>query len=130
MALLFEQNTWFHIVAMDGRQHPKEFENPTWFGQSIGRFEGDTLVIETRGFNGKTRLDTAGHPHSDQMHVIQKFTYNSPNYMNYEVTIDDPVMYSKQWTNKRTFWRLKPGEELLEYSCEENNKDFTEGHIK
>src|SRR5262249_20099551 len=72
VAMLFEQNTWFHVVYMDGRQHPKEFENPTWFGESIGHFEGDTLVIDTRGFNGRTRLDTLGHPHSDQMHVIQK----------------------------------------------------------
>ena len=127
VALLFEQNTWFHVVAMDGRQHPKEFENPTWFGESIGKFEGDTLVIDTVGFNGKTRLDTLGHPHSDKMHVTQKFSFNSPNYLNYEVTVEDPVMYTKPWSNKRTFWRLKPGEELLEYSCEENNKDFTDG---
>ena len=95
-----------------------------------GRFDGDTLVIDTVGFNGLTRLDTAGHPHSAQMHVIQKFTYQGPNSIAYEVTVDDPVMYSKPFTNTRNFWRMEPGEELIEYSCEENNRDFLQGHIK
>jgi len=130
MAFLFEQNTWFHVIYMDGRQHPKTYENPTWFGESIGWFEGDTLVVDTKGFNGKTRLDTIGHPHSDQMHVTQKLTYTDANNIAYEVTVDDPVMYTKPWTNTRRFWRMEPGEELLEYSCEENNRDFTNGHIK
>jgi hypothetical protein len=130
LAMLFEQNTWFHVVYMDGRPHPKQFDNPTWFGHSIGRYDGDTLVIDTVGFNGLTRLDTVGHPHSAQMHVIQKFTYQGPNSIAYEVTVDDPVMYSKPWTNTRNFWRMEPGEELIEYSCEENNRDFLQGHIK
>ena len=129
LAMLFEQNTWFHVVYMDGRPHPKNLE-PTWFGHSVGRFEGDTLVIDTVGFNGRTRLDTIGHPHSDQMHVIQRFQYTDPDHIAYEVTIDDPKYYTKPWKNTRTFWRMQPGEELIEYSCEENNRDFTEGHIK
>jgi hypothetical protein len=129
LAMLFEQNTWFHVVYMDGREHPKNLD-ATWFGHSIGRWEGDTLVIDTVGFNGKTRLDTIGHPHSDQMHVTQRFTYTDPDHIAYEVTIDDPVYYMKPWKNTRTFWRMQPGEELIEYSCEENNRDFTEGHIK
>jgi hypothetical protein len=129
VAMLFEQNTWFHVVYMDGREHPKNLD-PTWFGHSIGRWEDDTLVMDTVGFNGKTRLDTIGHPHSDKMHVTQRFTYTDPDHIAYEVTIDDPVYYTKPWENKRTFWRLQPGEELIEYSCEENNRDFTEGHIK
>lgn len=129
IALLFEQNTWFHVVYMDGRDHPKDLD-PTWFGHSIGRWDGDTLVIDTVGFNGKTRLDTIGHPHSDKMHVIQRFTYTDPDHIAYEITVDDPVYYTKPWKNTRTFWRLLPGEELIEYSCEENNRDFTEGHIK
>jgi hypothetical protein len=130
LVMLFEQNTWFHIVYMDGRPHPKQFDDPTWFGHSIGKYDGDTLVIDTVGFNGRTRLDTIGHPHSDKMHVIQKFTYQGPNHIAYEVTVDDPVMYAKPWTNTRTFWRMEPGEELIEYSCEENNRDFLQGHIK
>jgi hypothetical protein len=129
LTFLFEQNTWFHVVYMDGRGHPAKLE-PTWFGNSIGRWDGDTLVVDTIGFNGLTRLDTIGHPHSDAMHVIQKFTYTDTDHLTYEVTIDDPKLYTRPWSNTRTFWRLKPGEELIEYSCEENNRDFTQGHIK
>lgn len=129
ISLLFEQNTWFHVIYMDGRGHPKNLD-PTWFGNSVGRWEGDTLVVDTIGFNGKTRLDTIGHPHSDRMHVIQKLTYTDSDHLAYEVTIDDPQYYTKPWSNTRTFWRMKPGEELIEYSCEENNRDFTQGHIK
>jgi len=129
LAFLFEQSTWFHVVYMDGRGHPAEVE-PTWFGHSIGRYDGDTLVVDTVGFNGKTRLDTIGHPHSDKMHVIQTFKYTDPDHLAYEVTVDDPVYYTKAWKNQRVFTRMPPGQELIEYSCEENNRDFTQGHIK
>ena len=128
LALLFEQNTWFHVVAL-GRDHPKNLE-PTWFGDSVGKWDGDTLVIDTIGFNGKTRIDTIGHPHSDQMHLVERFQFTDPDHIAYEVTVDDPKTYTKPWKNTRTLWRMKPGQELLEYSCEENNRDFTEGHIK
>lgn len=128
LALLFEQNTWFHVVAM-GRDHPKDLE-ATWFGDSVGKWDGDTLVVDTTGFNGRTRLDTLGHPHSDQMHVVERYQYTDADHIAYEVTVDDPKTYTKPWKNSRTFTRMKPGQELIEYSCEENNRDFTEGHIK
>jgi hypothetical protein len=129
IAFLFEQNTWFHVVYMDGRGHPKSLE-PTWFGHSVGSWDGDTLVVDTVGFNGRTRLDTIGHPHSDAMHVTERFQLTDLNHMAYQVTIDDPKFYTRPWKNDRIFTRMKPGEELIEYSCEENNRDFTEGHIK
>jgi hypothetical protein len=128
IALLFEQSTWFHVVAMD-RDHPKNLE-PTWFGDSVGKWDGDTLVVDTIGFNGKTRLDTIGHPHTDQMHLVERFRLTDPEHIAYEVTVDDPKAYTKPWKNTRTFWRMKPGQELIEYSCEENNRDFLQGHIK
>jgi hypothetical protein len=128
VALLFEQNTWFHVVYMN-REHPKDLD-PTWFGNSVAKWDGDTLVIDTIGFNGKTRLDTIGHPLSDQLHVIERFQMTDRDHIHYEVTIDDPKTYTKPWKNTRTFWRMAPGQELIEYSCEENNRDFTEGHIK
>lgn len=131
LAFLFEQNTWFHVVYLDGRPHPPAKDmNPTWFGHSTANIVNDVLVVDTVGFNGKTRLDTRGHPHSDQLHVIQRFEYTDPDHIAYEVTIDDPVTYTRPWKNTRVFTRMKPGEELIEYSCEENNRDFTEGHIK
>jgi len=128
VALLYEQNTWFHVISIDGRDHPRNPE-PTWFGTSVGRWEGDTLVVETTGFNGYTRVDTVGHPHSDALHVVETFQRPDARHITYTVTVDDPKTYTKPWKNVRTF-TLRPEWELLEYSCEENNKDLREGHIK
>ena len=129
--LLYETsaNSTFRQVFLDGRPLPRD-PQPTWLGYSIGHWEGDALVVDTIGFNGRTRLDTIGHPHSDKMHVTQRFELTDPEHMSYEVTIDDPAYYTRPWKNTRVFTMLKPGEELIEYSCEENNRDFTEGHIK
>jgi len=126
VALLYEQNTWFHLIPI-GKQHGNGV--PTWFGDSVGHWDGDTLVVDTVNFNGKTRLDTIGHPHSDALHVIERFTRTDANHMAYEVTIDDPKIFTKPWTNKRTF-TLRTDWEIMEYSCEENNKDLYDGHIK
>ena len=115
------------MVPTDGRPLPKEPE-PTWFGTSSAHWNGDTLVVDTVGFNGYTRLDTVGHPHSDQLHLVQTFRRTDPDHLVYGVTIDDPQTYTKPWTNERTFTRSSGG--LIEYSCEENNKDLREGHIK
>ena len=128
LALLFEINTWHHIIRIGG-EFPKDMAlNPTWYGYSIGRWDGDTLVVETRGFNGYTRLDTVGHPHSDQLHVTQTFRRTDAEHLAYTVTIDDPKAYTKPWTNARTFTGMKGP--LLEYSCEENNKSLWEGRIR
>jgi len=124
---LWEQNTWFHLVRING-EHPKSL-TPTWFGDSIGKWDGDTLVIDTIGFNNRTRLDTIGHPHSDKMHVIERYSRPDLGHINYEIVIDDPVTFTKPWKNTRVF-TLRPDWEIMEYSCEENNKDFFEGHIK
>jgi hypothetical protein len=124
---LFEQNSWFTVVPIDGRKHGNGI--PTWFGDSVGHWEGDTLVIDTVNFNGKTRLDTIGHPHSDQLHLVQRFTRPNLGHISYEVTVDDPKTFTKPWTNTRTL-TLRPDWEMMEYSCEENNKSLWEGRIK
>ena len=126
-AFLYEQNTWFKVVNLDGEDHSTGV--PTWFGHSIATWEGDTLVIVTDEFNGKTRLDTLGHPHSDQMTVTERFTRRDYDTMDYEITVNDPVYYSEPWTNRRVF-ELQEDFELIEYSCEENNKSMWEGRIK
>src|SRR5262249_11051048 len=95
---------------------------------SIGRWDGDTLTVDTIGFNGYTRLDTVGHPHSDRLHLVQTFRPIDGDHVAYSVTIDDPEMYARPWTNQRQFARSKG--ELIENSCEENNKYLGEGHIK
>jgi hypothetical protein len=127
VGLLFEQNTWFHLVKINGT-HPKNL-TPTWFGDSIGTWDGDTLVVDTIGFNDRTRLDTIGHPHSASMHVTERYSRPDLGHINYEIVIDDPVTFTKPWKNTRVF-TLRNDWEIMEYSCEENNKDFFEGHIK
>ena len=126
-AFLFEQNSWFSVIPIDGRAHGTGI--PTWFGDSVGHWDGDTLVIDTVNFNGKTRLDTIGHPHSEQLHLVQRFTRPDLGHITYEVTVDDPKTFTKAWTNTRTF-TLRPDWEMMEYSCEENNKSLWEGRIK
>jgi hypothetical protein len=128
LAILVEMNNTFHIVPTDGRKHPTDL-GPLWNGLSVGHWEGDTMVVDTSGFNDKSRLDTAGHPHSDALHVTQRFTRTDAAHIAYEVIIDDPKTYTSTWKNTRTF-TLRPDWELMEYSCEENNKDVAEGHIQ
>jgi hypothetical protein len=126
IAFLFEQNNWFHVVPF-ADAHRTELE-PTWFGDSIAKWDGDALIIDTIGFNGYTRLDTKGNPHSDRLHLVQRFTRTDAGHLRYQVTVDDPVFYARPWTNTRTFALSNGG--LLEYSCEENNKSLWEGRIK
>jgi hypothetical protein len=126
VAFLFEQNTWFHVVPFRS-EHSKE-PNPTWFGESIASWDGDTLVIDTIGFNGYTRLDTRGNPHSDKLHLVQRFRRTDAGHFAYTVTVEDPVYYERPWTNERIFTLTNT--ELLEYSCEENNRSLWEGRIK
>lgn len=127
LAFLFEQNSWFTVVPIDGRAHLKGI--PTWFGDSVGHWEGDTLVVDTVNFNDMTRLDTVGHPHSDQLHLTQRFSRPDLGHMSYEVTVDDPKTFTRTWKNARTF-TLRADWEMMEYSCEENNKSLWEGRIK
>ena len=129
LAILFEMNNTFHVVPTDGRAHAKD-PDPTWMGASIGTWDGDTLVIDTVGFNGKTWLDTAEHPSSDALHVVERLHLLDADHLAYEMTAEDPKMYAKPIHNSRTFARMRPGQELMEYSCEENNKELLEGHEK
>lgn len=128
VVFLYEFNNIFHHVFTDGREHPKDLE-PAWNGHSVGRWEGDTLVVDTVGFNDKTMLDTAGNPHSPELHVVEHFTRTDATHIAYEITVTDPKAYTKPWSNKRTF-TLLPDWELMEYNCNENNRDLKEGHIK
>jgi hypothetical protein len=132
MVYLFEQNTWFHLFPIDGRPHSKD--SATWFGDSVGHFEGDTLVIETTNFNGKTRLDTNGHPHSDQLVLTEKWNRTDLGHVIYTMQIHDPKTYTQDWkivddAANRQFV-LHPEQHIMEYSCEENNKALYEGRIK
>lgn len=128
VVILYEMNNTFHIIFTDGRPHPKDLD-PTWFGHSIGKWEGDTLTVDTVGFNDKTRIDTEGHPHTENLHVVEHFKLTDAKHISYDVTITDPGAYTRPFKNVRTF-TLRPDWEIAEYSCEENNKEINEGHIK
>ena len=121
VVILYESWHVFRSVPTDGRDHPKNLD-PTWLGNSIGHWEGDTLVVDVTKLNDKTALDTNGHPHSDQLHLTERFRRTGPNTMSYEVSVDDPVAYTAPWKQSRVF-QLKPGWELMEYVCLENEKD-------
>jgi hypothetical protein len=112
----------WRVIPMDGRKHPAD-PNPTFLGDSVGHWEGDTLVVDVVGFNDETWLDQVGHPHSDVLHVVERYTRTDSNTLHYEALIDDPKTYSKSWT---TSWNIpfQPGWELNEYICQENNKDL------
>ncbi|HEV8345311.1 MAG TPA: hypothetical protein VGQ16_01990 [Vicinamibacterales bacterium] len=109
-------------IYMDGRPHPQgDALNPTYLGHSVGRWEGDALVVDVVGFNESTWLDYSGHPHTDMLHVVEKFSRPSKNTLHYEATIDDPGAYTKPWTVSWNIpWRATA--ELTEYICQENNK--------
>ena len=120
---LFEgaAHVW-RVVFTDGRPHQKD-PNPSFLGDSIGHWDGDTLVVDTIGFNDTTWLDQEGHPHTEQLHTTERYTRRNEMTLHYEVTIDDPGAYTKPWTTSFTIpWA--PGFELMEYICQENNKDI------
>ncbi len=121
LVMLFEDDIPSHRqVFLDGRGHPKD-PNPSWMGHSIGRWEGDVLVIDTVGFNDRSWLDPQGHPHTERMRVTERLRRPDLGHLEIEFTIDDPGAYKKPWTMKRVA-DLDPGDEVGEYVCE-NNKD-------
>jgi hypothetical protein len=123
--ILFEGNIHsYRQIFMDGRKHPDD-PDPTWYGHSIGHWEGETLVIDTVGFNDKFWFDNLGHPHTEKLHTIERFTRTDLGNVRIEVTIDDPGAYTKPFTTLGRA-RLMPGDELMEYICNENDPD--QGH--
>jgi hypothetical protein len=113
-------HSW-RVVHMDGRDHPSDLE-PTWFGHSVGHWEGDTLVIDTVGFNDKFWMVREGLPHTTSLHLTERFTRRSFDELVYEVTIDDPGAYTDVWSGG---WIIPwvPGNEPFDYLCQENNLD-------
>jgi hypothetical protein len=123
---LFEAFDQFRQVFMDGRPLPKD-PNPQWFGYSVGKWDGDTLVVESSGFNGKAWLDQVGHPSTEQLHVIERFHRRDFGHMDVTSTVDDPGAYTKPWSYSQPL-TLMADEDLLELVCNENNRDLQ--HLK
>jgi len=118
--ILFEEMNHYRQVFTDGRGFPKD-PNPAWFGYSIGKWEGDTFVVDTTGFNDQTWLDDPGHPHTDALHAIERFRRRDFGHLEIDITIDDAKAYTKPWTVTARF-DLLPDTELIENVCD-NEKD-------
>jgi len=121
MVILYEANAQFRQVFADGRQLPTD-PNPTWLGYSIGRWDADTFVVESSGFNGKSWLDLRGHPSTEALKVTERFRRADVGHLALTLTIDDAKAYAKPWTVNLTM-SLAPDTEILEYVCNENEKD-------
>lgn len=120
IALLYELSG-FRQIYTDGRPLPKD-PNPTWMGYSIGRWDGDTLVVESAGFNDKTWLDMVGHPHSERLHVTERFRRTDFGHMHVQVTYDDPEVLTRPLTIPLAV-RYAADSDMLEYVCNEDNRD-------
>jgi hypothetical protein len=116
--MIFEYDHFVRQIYMDRREHPKDL-NPTWMGDSIGWWDGNTLVVDTIGFNDKTWIDKRGHPHSEALHVVERLRRVNHNTLVIDITIDDPKAYTKAWVGRATF-QLKPGWNIMEMICEDN----------
>ena len=113
-------------IYTDGRKAPADPE-PLWLGYSVGKWEADTLIVDTLGFNDKTWLDGMGHPHSEALHVMERFHRRDFGHMDVQVTVDDPKVYTKPFSIQFTE-RLIPDSDIIEYFCNENEKD--QSHLK
>ncbi|MBO9710311.1 MAG: hypothetical protein J7521_19070 [Caulobacter sp.] len=125
LATLYVYNT-HRWVWIDGRQ-PDPEADPRYFGNAVAHWEGDTLVIDSNGFkdskDGKLWIDENANPQSEKTHVVERWTRPDFDHIHLEMTIDDPVYYTKPFTFSRTWVHGKPGEGLTEYACNENNID-------
>jgi hypothetical protein len=122
IAILHETFTFWRQIFTDGRKVDPNAK-PAWMGYSTGRWEGDTFVVETTGFNGKVWLDQLGRPTTDKLRVTERFTRTHFGHMRIDVTIDDPGAYTEPWSASQVV-HLRPGWEPLEFICLENNKDI------
>ncbi|MBZ5634553.1 MAG: hypothetical protein LAO55_15625 [Acidobacteriia bacterium] len=122
VVILYEAFTQFRQIFTDGRKLPED-PNPSWLGYSVGRWDGDTLVVESNGFNGKIWLDQLGHPSTEQMRVTERFRRKDFGHMEIKVTVDDPAAYTMPWNVTYESTLMADGE-LLEFICGENEQDI------
>jgi hypothetical protein len=120
--ILYEEFARFRQIFTDGRAHPP-VANPAWLGYSIGKWEGDWFVVDTRGFNDKSWLDDSGRPHSEALRTLEKFRRRDFGHIDMEITIDDPETYTKPWSFPMEL-ELLADTEMIEDVCD-NEKDFT-----
>jgi hypothetical protein len=122
IVIVYENFNLWRQIFLDGRELAED-ATPTWFGYSTGKWDGDTLVVDTKGFNGKAWLDQGGKPATEALHVIERFRRKDFGHMDIQITIDDPKAYTKPWTVTEPV-KLLTDTELMEFVCNENNRDL------
>jgi len=126
VVILYEAYHLFRVIPTDGRPHPDDLD-PTYMGNSVGHWEGDTLVVDVTGFNDKTMVGS--YRHSTAYHVVERYHRVSYDILDYEATIDDPNVFAAPW-KQATHMKLHPEWQIQEYVCEQNNKNYQELFIK
>ena len=122
--ILYETFHAFRVIPTDGRGHPGDLD-PSFMGDSVGRWDGDTLVVDVTGFNDKTWIGGGGASiHSDALHVVERYRRVAYDTISYDVTIEDPKVFTKPWNMAPSFLSLRPGERLREYECIADNQDL------
>jgi hypothetical protein len=121
VTILYEYFGEFRQIFLDGRKPVKD-PNPTWFGYSVGHWDGNSLVVDSAGFNGKIWLDTAGHPATEALRTTERFERTDYGHLILQMTIDDPLAYTKPWTVTMHMHLVTSGD-LFEYVCNEDEKD-------
>jgi hypothetical protein len=116
-----DESPGFHQIYLDGRGHPAD-PNPAWYGHSFGRWDGDTLVVDRVAFDDRVYLDQESHPHSDKLHIVERYHRPDLGHLEIEITVDDPGILAKPWTQKRVADLAH--EEIFEFICTENNRDI------
>ena len=116
--MFFEYGNYVRQIFTDGRKH--QSLTPTWMGDSIGKWEGDTLVVDVSGFNDKTWIDSEGHPHSDALHVVERIRRMDHDHLVDEITVEDPKAYTRTLTTKRVF-DFQPDWNIAEFVCEDSD---------
>jgi hypothetical protein len=120
MVILYEGINPQRMIYLDDRKHI--VEQPSWLGYSVGKWEGDTLVVHTRGFNDRGWLDALGHPRTEALHIVERFTRRDFGHMEVQMTFEDPGAYTKPFSIRFT-QTLTPDTDVIEYICAENEKD-------
>ena len=126
--LAYEFASATRVVSMTG---PVDAPVDSWMGYSAGRWEGDTLVVDVKGFNDQTWFDRAGNYHSDALHVVERYTPISPDALLYEATIEDPKIFTRPWKiSVPLYRRLEKNAQLLEFKCVEFVEELMYGHLR
>ena len=123
LIVLFEDVGGFRQIFLDGRPHPSD-PDPSWVGHSIGKWDGDTLVVDTIGYNDKSWIGP--YPHTEMLHVTERYRRPDFGHLEIRVTFDDPGAFAKP-LNQNLIWNLAPAEEIFEYVCENNKADHLPG---